>query len=628
MRKWLIRTSDGQIFGPIPKQKVIELYQNKTISPDDEICMGNSYWFYIRETELLEKYLLGDEGHPLSPLANAPKSGKKADLAQEGVKFPDSNDPNGTESTTQHPTALEISKTVLNQKNRRTSHHPRPLSTKNNQKNREGIQYPSNDDLDYPDKGKKQVSFPASGNDERRLSPAPSPRSGPQKDDRYLIILLIIVLAILGFVLKKYTRIFYFIGGLIWGSEANASPALLSAYHEKVIFQSDRGKLLGKVGLNGITFDIHLNKKLDQCLLFEKTSFPMVWYLTEENHSIDQCTSASTDALTMAHLSRISSHKDSLGMVKRAAEIWGPTRSKRIIEIHQIKKKSRKKIIIENALEKTNSFLGGADQLQAKEILRILNQAENHLLSKMARMAISYKLGNNGRSHTLLRSIWSRDKDFFLITGEQQAQTHNQQKLEQQLITLMKFLARQLAQNEWRFLTLYLKYYWPKLINNHFPTSFSLNEVRKFGQTFRWGIPFPALWVEEFQKRSTQNDIQQYLANIFNNSHSPKLWRNHFWLFAFFTPSQPEVRHFIKAEMARLQTSQSPYDRFLFLKVLDNDRLYGLIKGHLKLRSPLFNLKRKTFRSMLEKDHIINFSLLHLLTLGDRNEDLLWWKIL
>ena len=68
MRKWLIRMSDNKIFGPASKEKIIDLYRDKTISDEDEICSGNGYWFHIRETELLEKYLLGDEEQSFNPV--------------------------------------------------------------------------------------------------------------------------------------------------------------------------------------------------------------------------------------------------------------------------------------------------------------------------------------------------------------------------------------------------------------------------------------------------------------------------------------------------------------------------------------------------------------------------------
>jgi hypothetical protein len=70
-KNWLIRTKSNHILGPVSKEKVLELYHNGSILPDDEICSGNGYWFFIREQELVEKYLLGAENQGFNPLSEA-----------------------------------------------------------------------------------------------------------------------------------------------------------------------------------------------------------------------------------------------------------------------------------------------------------------------------------------------------------------------------------------------------------------------------------------------------------------------------------------------------------------------------------------------------------------------------
>lgn len=70
-KNWLIRTKSNHILGPVSKEKVLELYRNGTIKPDDEICSGNGYWFFIREEELVDKYLLGSEVQSFNPISEA-----------------------------------------------------------------------------------------------------------------------------------------------------------------------------------------------------------------------------------------------------------------------------------------------------------------------------------------------------------------------------------------------------------------------------------------------------------------------------------------------------------------------------------------------------------------------------
>lgn len=70
-KNWLIRTKSNHILGPISKEKVLELYHNGSIKPDDEVCCGNGYWFFIREDDLVSKYLLGHEVQGFNPISEA-----------------------------------------------------------------------------------------------------------------------------------------------------------------------------------------------------------------------------------------------------------------------------------------------------------------------------------------------------------------------------------------------------------------------------------------------------------------------------------------------------------------------------------------------------------------------------
>lgn len=70
-KNWLIRTKSNHILGPISKEKVLELYQNGSIKTDDEVCSGNGYWFFIRETDLVDKYLKGHNSQSFNPVSEA-----------------------------------------------------------------------------------------------------------------------------------------------------------------------------------------------------------------------------------------------------------------------------------------------------------------------------------------------------------------------------------------------------------------------------------------------------------------------------------------------------------------------------------------------------------------------------
>lgn len=70
-KNWLIRTKSNHILGPVSKEKVQELYKNGSIKPDDEVCSGNGYWFFIREDEMVERFLTGNEAQGFNPISEA-----------------------------------------------------------------------------------------------------------------------------------------------------------------------------------------------------------------------------------------------------------------------------------------------------------------------------------------------------------------------------------------------------------------------------------------------------------------------------------------------------------------------------------------------------------------------------
>jgi hypothetical protein len=70
-KNWLIRTKNNHILGPVSKQKVRELLEKGSIKADDELTSGNGYWFFVREKELVDKYVIGDIPQGFNPVMEA-----------------------------------------------------------------------------------------------------------------------------------------------------------------------------------------------------------------------------------------------------------------------------------------------------------------------------------------------------------------------------------------------------------------------------------------------------------------------------------------------------------------------------------------------------------------------------
>ena len=82
-KNWLIRTKNNHILGPVSLKKIKELISNESLHEDDEISSGNGYWFFIREKDLVDKYIHKEKPQGFNPISEAVTS--IADLSIEKV---------------------------------------------------------------------------------------------------------------------------------------------------------------------------------------------------------------------------------------------------------------------------------------------------------------------------------------------------------------------------------------------------------------------------------------------------------------------------------------------------------------------------------------------------------------
>ena len=128
-KNWLIRTKNKQILGPATKEKVIELIEKGSLTVEDEITCGNGYWFWVREKDLLEKYLYGDLPQTFNPISEA-QDVLTAKTTPDGI----------TASAVESPQQAKAKSAP-------------PKSDDNQLPSDDDLAYPDEDDLAYPDMG-------------------------------------------------------------------------------------------------------------------------------------------------------------------------------------------------------------------------------------------------------------------------------------------------------------------------------------------------------------------------------------------------------------------------------------------------------------------------------------------
>jgi hypothetical protein len=70
-KSWLIRTQNNHLLGPVSLKKIRELLEKGSLKSEDEISCGNGYWFFIREEELISKYINNEIPQGFNPVSEA-----------------------------------------------------------------------------------------------------------------------------------------------------------------------------------------------------------------------------------------------------------------------------------------------------------------------------------------------------------------------------------------------------------------------------------------------------------------------------------------------------------------------------------------------------------------------------
>ncbi|PIP94658.1 MAG: hypothetical protein COW00_09085 [Bdellovibrio sp. CG12_big_fil_rev_8_21_14_0_65_39_13] len=176
-KSWLIRTKSNQILGPVSKEKLMEFLDKGALNADDEVSSGNGYWFWIKEADLVARYLRGDIPQTFNPISEAkdvitssltenktasisripshqPKQNKEQSLTQKSL--PDQNDlelpdPMDLDLPDMAPTKSESAP-------KNTKPPVASASPVDPPGEGDNIKFPEADELEFPDDGKAPKS--------------------------------------------------------------------------------------------------------------------------------------------------------------------------------------------------------------------------------------------------------------------------------------------------------------------------------------------------------------------------------------------------------------------------------------------------------------------------------------
>ncbi len=168
----------------------------------------------------------------------------------------------------------------------------------------------------------------------------------------------------------------------------------------------------------------------------------------------------------------------------------------------------------------------------------------------------------------------------------------------------------------------------PKLFDE-INTEWSLNDLREYVKSPWYAPLFPSFWFSQLSGRVSTSEMTDINLKLIDRKNITK-WENHdLWMFSDWMPNDEALRLDIIKSIERINTLDEEYMKELVIRLSEN----AIIRRHLDEKKiiptkVLFKLKRDFYFKLLSAGKHIDYSLYHLLVLGDEDRNYLWWYAL
>lgn len=608
VKNWLIRTKNNHILGPVSKQKIRELISNGSIKGDDEICSGNGYWIYVREQDLVAKYVLNDETQPFNPVQEA-EPVKALSPDKKDLEYPAGEDQVPSDSDLEYPdmgeSQADITKVGLNLTDLQDdlSSGDMDLGQEEGKKKKPSI---------VKAKLAEEVPVPKLKTRVKDKVQKNKIRSNKILEGRNLILLLLFFLAVAVYLLANRTS---FIKEVIKRTsnisiiESSYAQTHTDNSKKKKWFSSDLNETdlfslrvdrtpIGFVVISSLLKDMECNSRLSEENLVYALFAP-----TEQFKEVLKCYNSQYN-----FYKKIISFKNNPIKTSKSYQLkkHNLNREKRFIEIF------RKVLDEKFELEK---FYEYHQELRAYD----------NILSKLLDSFIFIKLSNMSKAKSILLEITKKEFHEHIFGGQ-----NLRLKLETQM-ELFKEVIKEISlyfegQAEFRNLMYYLSFHtsgaFQEMLLDEFDVDLDINKVRNYYQSYSFGFPYPMIWGPIVFEMSSQ---VEYLKATELNKNDVRPENKSSLLFYRGIDAVP--RHAKEAVLelfSKLQKSKNIYDRFIKVKLLEDENFYSFLTANgVVLNKILAAQKREFYKDLMESERFISFAVVHLMNIGAWDRDFL-----
>lgn len=154
----------------------------------------------------------------------------------------------------------------------------------------------------------------------------------------------------------------------------------------------------------------------------------------------------------------------------------------------------------------------------------------------------------------------------------------------------------------------------------------SLNDLREIVKSPWYAPLFPAFWFSQLSGRVSTSEMNDINLKLIERKKITN-WDHHdLWMFSDWMPNEESLRLDIIKSIETIKRSDEEYMKELVVRLAENAIIRRLLDERKIISTKvLFKLKRDFYFKLLNGGKHIDYSLYHLIVLGDEDKNYLWW---
>lgn len=156
----------------------------------------------------------------------------------------------------------------------------------------------------------------------------------------------------------------------------------------------------------------------------------------------------------------------------------------------------------------------------------------------------------------------------------------------------------------------------------------SLNEIKENMNTSLYSYSFPSFWMKAVLNRVSNKEQQDFVSRLEKLRVLKKLNVLDFWMFKGNLSPDDKVRNEL---ISSLDSSygKSIANDYIVLNLMEEPIFKkNLGEKNIKLKRPIFTLKRNHYHKALRDGRETSFPVIKLIEMGEETEDFIWWLML